>query len=260
MMRLPLLLLATALLLSTQAFPHFLVLRPSTDVAGTTSSSTELMLDISFTHPMENGPVMDMATPRRFGVLVNGESRDLLESLAPVSVQGKQTFAVTYTIDAPGAHVFYVEPAPYWEPAEKRSIIHYTKVVVEAYGRRSGWDAMVGLPVEIEPLTRPYGLWTGNVFQGIVRKNGEPVPFTTVEIEYLNEDGVVPPNDAFITQVVKTDANGMFTYALPRAGWWGFAALLEGDEKLPGPDGTPADVELGALIWVKATDMKAEKD
>jgi hypothetical protein len=28
-----------------------------------------------------------------------------------------------------------------------------------------------------------------------------------------------------ITQVVKADANGVFTYGVPFAGWWGFAAL-----------------------------------
>ena len=56
-------------------------------------------------------------------------------------------------------------------------IIHYTKVVVNAMGAEEGWDTLVGFPVEIEPLVRPYGLWTGNAFRGIVKKHGEPVPF-----------------------------------------------------------------------------------
>ena len=64
-----------------------------------------------------------------------------------------------------------------------------------------------------------------------------------------------PPNDAFITQVIKADAQGVFAYAMPRAGWWGFAALVEGDEKMKSPDGRDAPVEMGGLIWVKATDM-----
>ena len=63
------------------------------------------------------------------------------------------------------------------------------------------------------------------------------------------------PNDAFITQVIKADANGTFTYAMPRAGWWGFAALLEGDETMASPEGKDAPVEQGALMWVKATEM-----
>ncbi len=248
-----------AVLLPAPAFAHFQVLRPSTDVvhAGSTKNVT---LDLVFTHPLENGPVMEMATPRRFGVLVGGETKDLMSLLTPVTIQGKQAFTATYAIDAPGAHVFFVEPAPYWEPEEKKSIVHYTKVVVEAYGLREGWDALVGFPVEIEPLTRPYGLWTGNVFQGLVRKDENPVPFATVEVEYLNDKNEVePPNDALVTQVIKADANGVFTYAMPRAGWWGFAALIDGDERLPGPDGKLADVELGGLIWVKTVDMTSAK-
>ena len=98
------------------------------------------------------------------------------------------------------------------------------------------------------------------MFRGIVRRNGEPVPFAEVEVEYVNEGGVVkPPNDAFVTQVIKADAQGVFAYAMPRAGWWGFAALVEGEQKMKSPDGKDAPVELGGLIWVKATDMVGGK-
>jgi len=136
-------------------------------------------------------------------------------------------------------------------------IVHYTKAVVNAFGEEQGWDAMVGFPVEIEPLARPYGLWTGNAFRGIVRKNGKPVPFAEIEVEYWNEGRkVTPPADPFVTQVIKADASGVFSYSMPRAGWWGFAALVDGDEKMRNPEGRDVDVELGALIWVKCLDMK----
>jgi cobalt/nickel transport protein len=124
-------------------------------------------------------------------------------------------------------------------------------------GREVGWDELVGFPVEIEPLVRPYGLWTGNTFRGIVRRNGQPVPFAEIEVEYHNEGGRVKiPNDAFVTQLIKADAGGVFSYTMPKAGWWGFAALVDGDEKMKGPDGEPVDVELGGLIWVNTVDME----
>lgn len=97
-------------------------------------------------------------------------------------------------------------------------IIHYTKVVVDYLGAEEGWDQMVGFPVEIEPLVRPYGLWAGNTFRGIVKRNGQPVPFATVEVEYFNQGRQVAiPNDAFSTQVIKADAAGVFSYTMPRA-------------------------------------------
>ena len=64
------------------------------------------------------------------------------------------------------------------------------------------------------------------------------------------------PNDAFVTQVIKADASGVFSYTMPRAGWWGFAALVEGEGKMKSPDGEMVDVELGGLMWVKTVDME----
>ena len=136
-------------------------------------------------------------------------------------------------------------------------IVHYTKVVVNAMGLEKGWDEELGLETEIVPLVRPYGLWTGNQFRGIVKKNGSPVPFAEIEIEYFNEDGQVEiPASPFETQVIKADSIGVFSYTMPRAGWWGFAALSEADEKMSSPTGEEVPVEIGAVIWVKTRDMK----
>jgi cobalt/nickel transport protein len=243
-------LVATALVCPASA--HFQVLLPSSDVL---DEPGVVELDIRFTHPMEQGPVMEMGAPRQFGAMVGGKKSDLRGELKPRKLDGKTAYTASFRVARPGDYVFFIEPAPYWEPAERKMIVHYTKVVVDAMGAEEGWDRMVGLPVEIEPLARPYGLWTGNTFRGIVRRDGKPVPFATVEVEYYNEGGRVKiPNDALVTQVVKADAGGVFAYTMPRAGWWGFAALV-GGEPAGGPDGKPVDVELGGLIWVKTVDM-----
>ena len=69
------------------------------------------------------------------------------------------------------------------------------------------------------------------------------------------EDGKLKaPDDPMITQAVKTDANGVFTYAMPRAGWWGFAALHTAAKKMM-HDGKEYPVEIGALMWFKTHDM-----
>ena len=247
--------LAIALSAATAA-AHFQVIKPSTDIV-TAEGKKTIRLDILFTHPMEQGPVMDMDVPVQFGVLVGGEKHGLKDSLQAREEDGATVYECTYRVREPADYVFYIEPAPYWEPAEQKMIVHYTKVVVDAMGAEEGWDEMVGFPVEIEPLVRPYGLWTGNVFRGIVRKDGEPVPFAEVEVEYYNEGGQVDiPSDPFVTQVIKADENGVFSYAMPRAGWWGFAALVDGDEQMENPDGELVDAELGALMWVRTADME----
>jgi len=234
---------------------HFQVLLPTTDIVST-PAERELKFDIRFTHPMEAGPVMAMGQPKRFGVVAAGQQQDLTARLQPRLLEGQQAFQATFQAQRPADYVFFIEPAPYWEPAERKMIIHYTKVVVDAYDAGAGWDAAVGLPVEIIPLTRPYGLWTGNLFRGIVMKNGQPEPFAEVEVEYYNVDRAVSiPADPYATQVIRADANGVFAYAMPRAGWWGFAALIDGDRKMANPQGEPVEVELGGLIWIRTRDM-----
>lgn len=231
------------------AVAHFQEIIPSADVLVDGGAVT---VDLVFTHPVEGGPAMAMSRPAAVGVHAGGTTADLSASLVETEHDGVSGWRLSHELAEPGAAIFYVTPAPYWEPSEGKFIVHHAKVVVDAFASGVGWDAMIGLPVEIEPLTRPTGLWAGNVFSGIVTKGGEPVPFAEIEVEFINDGSVAPPNDAFITQVIKADANGTFTYAMPFAAWWGFAALLAGDETMTAPDGREVPVEEGALIWVRA--------
>lgn len=238
--------------LALPAAAHFQEIIPSADVL---PEGGRVTVDLVFTHPMDRGPVMEMAAPTRVGVLAGGTITDLAGALQSAPVDGRSAWRLTHDLAEPGAAVFFVAPAPYWEPSEGKFIIHYAKVVVDSYASGEGWDALVGLPVEIRPLTRPTGLWTGNLFSGVVLKDGAPVPFAEIEVEYRNDGSVSAPNDAFVTQVITADAAGTFHYAMPRAGWWGFAALVEGDTPMTSPEGAEVPVEEGGLIWVQATDM-----
>lgn len=246
---------AITMTMGLPAKAHFLELLPTTDTVSESDPRT-VSLDLIFTHPMNRGPVMDLAKPQRTGVRVNGETWDLMALLKSAPVDGQRAWRMDYGIKGPGTYVFFAEPQPYWEPAEGKMIKHYPKVVVDAFGWSEGWDDLVGLPVEIAPLTRPFGLWTGNCFRGIVLKDGAPVPFAEVEVEWVNDGSVQAPSEAFETQVIKADASGAFSYAMPRAGWWGFAALIEADQPMKSPEGKDVPVELGGLMWVRAVDMK----
>ena len=74
--------------------------------------------------------------------------------------------------------------------------------------------------------------------------DGKPAPYTRVEVEYYNQDGKShAPTDYMVTQTIKADGNGVFSYVAPVAGWWGFAALNGADFKLS-QDGEEKDVEL----------------
>lgn len=257
-------LLSFIILKSPPAQAHFGTIIPSDNIVSQNDAKT-ITLQLKFIHPMEMH-YMEMAKPKKFGVMHRGNLIDLLSGLNPAHEKGLDQnreftyWTTAYQIRRPGDYTFFMAPTPYWEPAEDCFIVHYTKVCVHALGLEIGWDMPVGLETEIIPLTRPYGLWTGNLFTGQVLLKGKPVPFAEVEVEYLNESQgkhpiVMIPAGPYITQVVKADGDGIFNYAMPRAGWWGFAALNEADWTIA-YQGAEKTVEIGAVFWVQTRDMK----
>ncbi len=252
---LALLVLSLALLLAAApAAAHFGMIIPDRNSVEAKDPKT-VGLNFLFWHPMENQG-MDLAKPAEAGVLLEGKKTDLLPGLKAQKKGERQTWSGSLTVKKPGDYLIYMTPAPYWEPAEDKFIIHYTKTVVSALGLMEGWDQPVGQKIEILPLTRPYGLWAGNSFTGKVIFKGQPLANAEVEVEFYNPDGKrKAPGDPYVTQVVKTDANGLFTWNMPWAGWWGFAALTDDDEKMK-KDGQDKAVEVGGVIWVYAHPVK----
>jgi len=238
------------------AFAHYGMVIPSDSMVMEGENKT-VSLKLSFSHPFEMVG-MELEKPKAFGVIANGKTEDLLPALKKAQIMEHTAWETAYNIKRPGIYMFYMEPVPYWEPAEDCFIVHYTKTAVTAFGDDEGWDAEAGIKTEIVPLSKPFGLYAGNVFQGIVKLDGKAVPYAEVEIEYYNEDKKAQaPTDYMVTQAVKADANGVFTYSAPRSGWWGFAALNTADYKIK-HEGQDKDVELGAVLWVQFLDWKTK--
>ncbi len=236
------------------ACAHFGVVMVSRPVVDDPSQS-QLELNLQFMHPFDF-EFMDLERPVRFGVVIGGKKVDLTPILRPARVKSHKTWKAAYKVADPGDHIFFMEPQAYWEPAEDCYIIHYTKVIVGAFGLEDGWDKPVGLKTEIVPLTRPYGIWTGNLFCGKVLLDGKLASSVSVEVEYYNDkQDLEIPSPAFSTQTLRTDSDGTFCYSIPKGGWWGFAAL----NRLPQAmkhKGRKVDLELGAVIWVNAHDIR----
>jgi len=229
---------------------HFGMIIPSDEMV-MKGENNKVSLQLMFWHPFENVG-MELARPAKFGVVAKGVNTDLQQTLISQKIDGYTTWKTNYQIKRPGLYVFYMEPQPYWEPAEDSYIVHYTKTVVAAYGEDEGWSEPIGLKTEIVPLSRPFGLYAGNVFQGVVMVNDKPVPHAEVEVEYFNlGERYSAPTDYMVTQTIKADSFGVFTYAVPKAGWWGFAALSTDNRRIEGKD-----VEIGAVLWVNFYEMK----
>lgn len=228
---------------------HFGMIIPSASTVMEPEKSA-IKLEISFSHPFSRQG-MNMQPPKKFGYWRNGEYTDMTNALKPASIMDGMGYVASCDIARPGVYAFAVEPQPYFEPSEDRFIIHYAKTVVGAYGAESDWEMPLGLPVEIVPKLRPFANYAGNVFVGQVLAKGEPVPNALVEVEHYNRNGTrSAPNAYFETQTVFCDQNGVFSFGIPWAGWWGFAALVDGEKKIQHEDGEKP-VELGGIIWLQ---------
>ncbi len=249
--------------LSAPSFAHFQMLYTPESAL---DKGETLNLKIVFTHPFEAGHTMDMDGVERFVMLHKGVVTDLKDSLKPLFWTSLSNSGKGYEAEVPvrgmGDFVFGLVPAPYFEASEGAWMQQCTKVIVNVAGLPTDWNEELGLPAEIVPLDKPYALWTGNVFRGVVKAGGEPVPFAEIEVEYLNhvpvmesnsfakEAAVEAPQDSFVTQTIIADANGTFVYGIPKSGWWGFAALGVETEEYKG-----AELGRDAVIWVQARDI-----
>jgi cobalt/nickel transport protein len=241
------------LFIPLNAQAHFAMLLSDRPVVENPDDNT-INLTLRFWHPRENTG-MNLEKPAAFAVRRGGEVQDLLPELRAGQEEGRTLLQAAFTVREPGDHIFYFTPQPYWEGAENCFIIHYSKLIVDGFDLQDGWDTAAGLPVEIIPLTRPYGLYAGSSFSGQVRQEGKPLAGCTIEIEFYDPEQQKPPRrDCLTTQVVKSDQNGYFTIGLPWGGWWGMAALSAAKSKVT-YEGRTEEAELGGVLWIYVDEL-----
>jgi cobalt/nickel transport protein len=229
-----------------------------------------------FTHPFSGSHFMEMGMPVSFTVThqrgdAEPKMTDLTPRLEAIPFSGNDGVAATgYKVAIPqtefrsaGDYVFALTQAPYYEATEDKYIQQYAKAIFNIAGVPGNWDQVMGLPVEIMPLDKPYANWVGGVFRGVVLSGGDPVPFAEIEVEYVNrapdlasggwvgDPQLEVPHDAFEIMSIRADASGTFAVGLPKAGWWGIGALnLVEDSTF---EGKPLSQD--AVIWVQATEV-----
>lgn len=229
------------------------------------SQPGDVPLAIVFWHPFENGHVMDMERPLAFYMVHNGEKTDLMDRLEAAPFKGVSNdgaaFKATLPVKRSGDYVLVTEPVPYYEESEDLYIQQFTKVVFNRNELPTDWMEPVGLPTEIMPLVKPYNVIAGSTFTGQVLRDGEPAAGIEIEIEFAAAE---PDIEGFATTqstvgpqpggaiVALTDANGYFTFGVPRAGWWGFAALGSG----PVTEHEGKELSQDAVFWIRAYDME----
>ena len=256
--------IAAASIMATGALAHFqMMYTPNTAL----EKGKTIQFKHVFTHPFADEHTMDMAGVEEFYVINKEKKKDLKNTLKPISWKGKhnagKAYESEYKARRMGDHMFVMVPTPYHEAGEGIYIQQITKTVINVAGTPTDWDAELGLKAEIVPLTKPYSIWEGGSFTGIVKSNGKPVPFAEIEVEYINntpdmknnamgKNKFEAPQDSFVTMGIKANKDGEFTFSIPKAGFWGFCALGAGSDK----EYKGKELSQDAVIWVEAKPMK----
>ena len=180
-------------------------------------------------HPFEH-QLFDAPSPKSIVVLApDGKQSDLTRTLEKTTIpaaDGKEVAAwrFRFKVDLRGDYVFLLSTPLIWMEEEQEHWQDTVKVVLHVQAQK-GWDAALASAFELVPLTRPYGLQPGTVFQAELNaqppaKNG-PGGGNLIEIERYNPKPpkTLPPDEQ-ITRTVRTDRNGVLTCTLGNPGWW----------------------------------------
>jgi cobalt/nickel transport protein len=255
------------------AAAHYHILLPDKPA---TSRDEAVTFTYFFGHPFEH-QMFSAQKPAGVTVIApGGQADEQLAKLERFEVPGVDGKAVTafrwkYSPTQRGDHVAVVRADPVWMPDEKE-FLQDTVTVVLHVQTQNGWDNALGTAMELMPLTRPYGLRPGTVFQvqvlgppalhpdGILirtplaERTQQPLPRTLVEVERYNP---VPPRalppEEHITRTVKTDPNGVATVTLPEPGWWALTAVRENGTREHEGKRYPLKVRSTFWVFVDAT-------
>lgn len=203
----------------------------------------------------------EMSMPQLFAVLrfdehtlpkdgvMQPERVDLLGDVEEAQYLDKKAWGANVALDKPGLYQFIIETRPWWNEDAQRYDQHYVKSFLPVYGVETGWEYPAGLPVEIVPLSRPFGLSNPCLFSGRVLAHGKPRAGTLVRAQRINLENCPVPSRWHEDVTVRTNERGEFALTLNRPGWWCCTAIMDGTP-LKGHDGDPRPLQIGSSVWV----------
>ncbi len=256
-------------LLAASAVPaaaHFNMLLPQSASA---KKGEAVTLTYQWGHPFEH-QLYDAPRPLSVTVLgPDGKKADLTAGLEEVSLgAGKDKkvkgYRLRFTPAERGDYIFLLQTPPIWMEEEKEFYQDTVKVVLHVQAQKN-WDAAVASEYEFLPLTRPYGLQPGMVFQAQVRGREvervppfTPQPDALVEVERYNPAPPAElPADEQITRTAKTGPLGVVTASLPEAGWWCLTASRRAGRR--DHEGKAYPLRQRTTFWVFVDDKPAAK-
>ncbi|MBL8864267.1 MAG: DUF4198 domain-containing protein [Planctomycetia bacterium] len=212
---------------------HYHVLLPDkTDVA----AGEEVKWTFRFGHPFEH-EFFDASAPAAVYVVhPDGTRTDLTKSIEKYTFAGsggKMVAGYRFAFAPPkrGDYTLVAVAPAVTVQGEDLPLKDVVKCVLHVR-TQNGWDQRVvdakTAPIELSPLTRPYGLMPGATVQveaETAAAERKPIVRCEIEIEKYNSapPKALPP-DEFVTRTARTDRAGSASVTLLESGWWAITA------------------------------------
>lgn len=264
-----LLLVSILFLITTNAYAHFQMLyTPNLAL----EKGKYIQIRQVFTHPFEDKYTLNMGKQHdsnefleveEFYVINKKKKTDLKSTLKAIQFKGNvnsgHAYESKYKARKMGDHIMILKAAPFYEENQDIYIQQIVKTIINVAAAPTNWSDDLKLEAEIVPLVKPYAIWEGSNFAGIVKAQGKAVPYANVDITYLNrdvdinnnsmgKDKIKASNKVFITLSLKANKNGEFNFTIPKAGFWAFSA----QDLNKGKTFKGKKLKQDALIWVEA--------
>jgi hypothetical protein len=230
-------------------------------------------------HPFEH-QLFDAPKPESLVAFTpEGKTSNLMNTLQKVALpagEGKTVsgYRFDFTPQQRGDYVFVLRTPRIYLEEDGEYVQDSVKVIYHVQAQK-GWDSVLekelgpfNAPASVawQPITRPYGLEPGLVFQAqayaLFPASGfgsmprvQPLPRATVEIEpyHATPPAKLPPDEQ-ITRVVKTDPNGVATCTLSASGWWAITVTHDGGTRKHDDKDVP--LRQRATLWVFVDERK----
>lgn len=212
---------------------HFSVLVPDSPAV---RAGQEVTIRHYVGHPYEC-QIVDTREPEKVEVLLpDGQTRIDLRP-EPEQVDNFEGGTVTiqtmrFTPSRRGDHLVLLKTPMRFDEHAGGFVQDEVKLILRVQVHQ-GWDNRADTPIELLPLTRPYGLEPGMAFKARAVLHGKPLVDAEVEIEkyHARPPERIPEDEALITRVVKTDVNGYIVVTLTEPGWWALNVQAEDGAK-----------------------------
>jgi cobalt/nickel transport protein len=249
---------AVGLAAAAPARAHYHILLPDRH---SVKAGDQVTITYAFGHPFEH-EMFETEKPARATLFApDGKATDVLPRVEKIDLfrpdeKKVAAYKLVFKPETRGDFTLVFESPPVWMKDEKHFLRDTARVVIHVETQK-GWDARAAGANEFAmiPLTRPYGLRAGSVFQASVHPTESPGVSHLVEAERFNPQPppALPP-DEHITFAAKTDPNGTSTVTLPDPGWWGLTAIRRYSPEAKPPtrenDGKSYPVVERTTLWV----------